>query len=59
MTTTSYPPPVDKLLALGDARDSKSHWPNYLVYGLGPEHIPDLIRMATDEELERGWLGQP
>jgi hypothetical protein len=51
MTTTDYPPPVDKLLTLGDARGSKSHWPNYLAYGLGPEHIPDLIRMATDKEL--------
>jgi hypothetical protein len=51
MTTTDYPPPVDKLLTLGDARGSRSHWPNYLAYGLGPEHIPDLIRMATDEEL--------
>jgi hypothetical protein len=29
-----------------------SHWPNYLAYDLGPEHIPDLIRMATDEELQ-------
>lgn len=51
MTTTDYPPPVDKLLTLGDAHDSMSHWPNYLAYDLGPEHIPDLIRMATDEEL--------
>jgi len=51
MTTTDYPPPVDKLLTLGDARDSMSHWPDYLAYGLGPEHIPDLIRMATDKEL--------
>ena len=51
MTTADYPPPVDKLLTLGDARDSMSHWPDYLAYGLGPEHIPDLIRMATDEEL--------
>jgi hypothetical protein len=51
MTTTDYPPPVDKLLNLGDAHDSMSHWPNYLAYDLGPEHIPDLIRMATDEEL--------
>jgi len=51
MIATSYPPPVDKLLTLGDARNSIAHWPNYLALGLGPEHIPDLIRMATDEKL--------
>ncbi len=26
-------------------------WPDYRELGIGPEHIPDLIRMATDEEL--------
>ncbi len=50
MTTTSYGPPVDKLLTLGDAHDSMDHWPDYVALGLGPEHIPDLVRMATDEE---------
>ena len=44
---TSYPPPVDKLLTLGDMQE----WPDYRTYGLGPEHVPDLIRMALDEEL--------
>jgi hypothetical protein len=29
-------------------------WPNYREMGLGPEHVPDLIRMATDEELNWG-----
>ena len=46
MTTTSYSPPVDKLLAIGDAHDSMAHWPDYIALGLGPEHIPDLIRLA-------------
>jgi hypothetical protein len=27
------------------------NWPNYLELGLGPEQIPELIRMATDEDL--------
>jgi len=40
--------PLDKLLTLGDAHGK---WPDYRQYGLTPEHIPDLIRMATDEEL--------
>jgi hypothetical protein len=47
---TSYPPPIDKLLTLGDARTVRT-WPDYRTYGLGPEHIPDLIRMVTDEDL--------
>ncbi len=54
MDIASYPPPVDKLLTLGDAREVGTNvkdWSIYLELGLGPEHIPDLIRMATDEEL--------
>ena len=50
MNTTHYPPPVDQLLTLGDARNM-TRWPDYVAIGLGPEHIPDLIRMATDEDL--------
>lgn len=52
MDTTTYLPPVDKLLTYGEAEpvDSKE-WPNYLEPGFGPEHIPDLIRLATNTEL--------
>ena len=50
--TSHYSPPVDQLLTYGEAHlSSPDKWPNYLELGLGPEHIPDLIRMATDEEL--------
>ena len=49
---TTYEPPVDKLLTYGEAKLTVSNeWPNYLELGLRPEHIPDLIRMAQDEEL--------
>ncbi len=52
MSTTIYAAPVDKLLALGKAEPVDSDkWPDYLELGLGPEHIPDLICMATDREL--------
>ena len=49
---TTYTSPVDKLLTLGEAEPVvPDAWPNYLELGLGPEHIPDLIRMATDHEI--------
>lgn len=51
MSTASYLPPLDKLLTLGDARPTLRRWPDYRQYGLTLEHVPDLIRMATDEEL--------
>jgi len=50
MPITDYPLPVDQLLTFGDCR-KLPEWPNYLELGLGPEHVPDLIRMAVDEEL--------
>lgn len=52
MSITSYPPPVDKLLTYGDCRELRD-WPDYLALGFGPEHIPDLIRMALDEDLNK------
>lgn len=52
---SDYPPPLDQLLTLGDRYDpgpGASRWPDYPKrFGLGPEHVPDLIRMATDAEL--------
>ncbi len=50
--TSSYAPPVDQLLTYGEGQSvSPDDWPNYLELGLGPEQIPELIRMATDEDL--------
>jgi hypothetical protein len=48
--TANYPPPIDKLLTLGDPRD-ETNWPDYLALGISAEHVPDLIRMTLDEEL--------
>lgn len=48
--SSPYPPPVARLLELGE--DSvTSTWMDYRELGLGPEHVPDLVRVATDERL--------
>src|SRR4051812_25033343 len=47
-----YSPPVSALLTLGQADPNKT-WPNYLTKGFGPEHVPALLRMIGDEELDR------
>lgn len=52
-TPSYYAPPVDHLLTYGKGHSIPPEcWPNYLALGLGPEHIPDLIRMATDAALQ-------
>jgi Protein of unknown function (DUF1186) len=50
---SDYPPPLDKLLTLGSPRDLSglAQWEDYLELGFESEHVPDLIRMATDPEL--------
>lgn len=51
----NYFDPVAKLLTRGD-RGLQRGWMDYRKLGLGPEHIPDLIRMATDAALhEADW----
>jgi hypothetical protein len=47
-----YSAPLDKLLTTTDTDASPHSDINYVEqFGLGPEHIPDLIRMATDDYL--------
>src|SRR6266487_7140549 len=47
-----YQPPVERLLTYGESeRITPDEWPDYRELGMGPEQIPALIRMATDEEL--------
>jgi hypothetical protein len=42
-----YQPPLDQLLTLGEPRAPH----DYRLLGIGPEQIPELIRMMTDAEL--------
>lgn len=52
MSDTEYAPPLDKLLTLGEFYLRTSlDWVDYLALGIGQEHIPDLLRMVNDEEL--------
>ncbi|MBW4699825.1 MAG: hypothetical protein KME03_18390 [Aphanocapsa lilacina HA4352-LM1] len=46
-----YPPPVDRLLQLGDANATVFAWPDYPAMGLTDEHIAQLVRLATDVAL--------
>lgn len=45
-----YRPPVASLLTIGDPR-VKGVQEQVAALGLGQEHVPDLVRMAVDEEL--------
>lgn len=44
-----YAPPVQALLERGEVEGED--WDDYRAQGIHANHIPDLIRMATDEEL--------
>ena len=54
MSISDYQPPVAELLSYGDCRNYKE-WPNYVQeLNLEEKHIPELIKMVTDEELNHG-----
>jgi hypothetical protein len=46
-----YPPPLDQLLTRGEPAYPRGDFDDYSALGLSPEHVPDLIRMATDRAL--------
>jgi len=47
-----YTPPLTQFLTYGDCRKLRD-WPDYVKLGFGPEHAPELIRMALDEDLHQ------
>ncbi|MHB9028716.1 MAG: HEAT repeat domain-containing protein [Candidatus Latescibacterota bacterium] len=49
-TKTEYKEPVAKLLEIGEIKFHSS-WLDYSKYGISADDIPELIKMATDEEL--------
>lgn len=58
MSENHYASPVDKLLTLGECKVGDK-WPDYPAMGLKPEHVPELIRMATDLNLHRAEGDRP
>jgi hypothetical protein len=47
---TTYAPPVSRLVKLGEP-NFDDDWADYSTYGIGPEDVPELIRLLSDEEL--------
>ncbi len=59
MENINYLAPVDTLLTFGTAEgETVADWPNHLTSGIGPEHIPDLVRMAKDESLRYKYFDE-
>ncbi len=53
MSISDYQPPVAELLNYGNCRNYQE-WPNYIQeLNLEEKHIPELIKMVTDEELNQ------
>ena len=48
---STYHAPVEQLLKLGEESIRKLVWLDYLQMGISDQDIPELIRMATDEDL--------
>ncbi len=53
--SVAYTPPVEVLLRLGEP-DGKA-WEDYIALGFGLDDIPELIRMAVDNNLQ--WSDDP
>lgn len=47
--TNTYTVPVSKLLSLGDM--DWDEWDDYSEFGYAKEHVPELIRLGTDQHL--------
>jgi hypothetical protein len=48
----SYSAPLNQLLSLGRPQ-LLPPWADYAAMGIGPEHVPELIRLATDRDLDQ------
>lgn len=60
--TNEYSKPVCQLLTYGgyaSIQNLGDAWPNYLELGLAEEHIPELIRMISDQALNKASGDNP
>lgn len=55
----AYPPPLDRLLGLGSLFTRGGAWRDYSAMGFAAEHVPDLIRMASDPKLDHADQDDP
>jgi hypothetical protein len=53
MPAPHYDPPVDRLLALGEPSPGAADRVDYVALGLTRDHLPALVRMASDPLLDR------
>lgn len=55
-----YAPPLDRLVTLGEPDFGYRAWLDYPArYGVGPEHVPQLIRMLRDPRWDEAAAGSP
>lgn len=55
----AYPPPLDRLLGLGNLFTRGRAWRDYLQMGIALQHVPDLLRIAGDPELNHAGEDDP
>jgi hypothetical protein len=55
----AYPPPLDGLLTLGDTGLYQRAWHDYAGMGVTARHVPDLLRMAADPQLNQAPSDDP
>ncbi len=59
MSISKYQPPVAELINYGECQ-ANQEWPDYVQeLNLGQEHISELIKMVTDEELNQAKSDSP
>src|SRR5687767_6087455 len=55
----AYPPPLDRLLVMGERGLGQRAWHDYAGMGVAARHVPELLRMASDPELNEAPFDDP
>ena len=52
MPANDYQQPVSELLAIGRPKGIRGKWFDYVeAYGFSQDHVPELVRLASEEDL--------